>query len=239
MIVFKEYGIKISALKEQLAKEEILLSSEQVTVSSPLLESIQKQLTELDMKMAGLRGDVTEAHPDFVALKNQSVELKQGMEKEINRIVKSQIKAPNSFYENLRQQLVSLFVEKETLAASMNASKSLLKDINEEMSRIPAIQSQIDNLTMNVDRNKKNLDVLKSNLEELATQEGKEMQTGIVVDRAAPPKRPAFPVLWLNLLLAGLAGLIAGVSYAFFINYIEETSEVRTLRIVKELLSEE
>jgi len=41
------------------------------------------------------------------------------------------------------------------------------------------------------------------------------------VDEADPPQQPSFPILWLNVLVAGISGLIAGVFFCFFLNYIE------------------
>jgi uncharacterized protein involved in exopolysaccharide biosynthesis len=238
-VSLKENDIKIDALKGQLAKEARLMSSEDVVVSSPLLTSIERQMTDLEVKMAALKSELTESHPEYIVLKNQAAKLKQEMKKEVKRIVKSQIKETNTLYENIRQQIVGLYVERETLAASMNASTILLKNIDEEITRLPTVQAHIDSLTYNVERNKRNLDILNNNMEELAAQEGKEMQAGIVVDMAATPKDPVFPVLWLNMLIALFAGTIAGSLYAFFLSYIEETKEARTSRIVKALLSEE
>ncbi len=238
-VTHRENEDKINALIEQLRKEEALLTPTEVTVTSPLLENIQRQLTDVEVKMEGLRAEIKESHPDFILLKNQYAHLKKEIEKEVSRIIKSQIKAPNTFYENLRQQLVGLYVEKESLIASMNAYRAVLKDIDKEMEKIPAVQAQWDQLSVEVDRNKKLMDTLKTNLKEVTAQKGKEMQTAVLVDRATPPKTPSFPVLWLNLIVAGMAGTIAGIFYAFFINYIEETRKIRTTKIIKEILARE
>lgn len=238
-VTYEENGDKINALTAQLRKEGNLLSAEEVTVTSPLLENIQKQLTDVESKMAGLSAEIKEKHPDFITLKNQYSNLKEQMKKEISRIINSQIKAPNTFYENLRQQLVGLYVDRESLTASMNACRAVLNDIDTEMKRIPAIQAEWDRLAMEVDRNKKNLETLKTNLGEVSAQKEKEMQIAVIVDKAIPPEKPSFPVLWLNLIVAGMVGIIVGVFYAFFMNYIEETRKVRTTKIIKELLSEE
>ncbi|HET9824962.1 MAG TPA: Wzz/FepE/Etk N-terminal domain-containing protein [Chitinophagaceae bacterium] len=238
-VSLKENDIKIDALKGQLAKEARLMSSEDVVVSSPLLTSIERQMTDLEVKMAALKSELTESHPEYIVLKNQAAKLKQEMKKEVKRIVKSQIKETNTLYENIRQQIVGLYVERETLAASMNASTILLKNIDEDITRLPTVRAHIDRLTYNIERNMRNLDILNNNMEELTAQEGKEMQAGIVVDMAATPKDPVFPVLWLNMLIALFAGTIAGSLYAFCLSYIEETKEARTSRIVKALLSEE
>jgi len=58
----------------------------------------------------------------------------------------------------------------------------------------------------------------------------------VPLDRAAPPARPAFPIWWLNALVALFAGALAGIGYAFFLNYIETTRNVRTIRLVRAIL---
>jgi len=238
-VAYSENEVKINALIEQLKKEGNLLTPTEFTVTSPLLANIQKELTDVEVKMAGLRAEIKESHIDFILLKNRYAQLEKEMEKEVNRITKSQIKAPDTFYESLRRQLIDLYVDRERLMASMNACVAVLNDIDTEMKRIPAIQAEWDRLAMEIEKNKKLLDTFKTNLEEVLAQKEKKMQVAVIVDKATIPETPSFPVLWLNLIVAGMAGTIAGVFYAFFINYIEETRKIRTTKIIKELLSEE
>ena len=70
-------------------------------------------------------------------------------------------------------------------------------------------------------------------------QQARKIQYVVVVDYAKPPEKPSFPIMWINVVVALLFGLVAGVFYAFFIDYIEETSKIRTRKIIEELLSGE
>jgi uncharacterized protein involved in exopolysaccharide biosynthesis len=80
---------------------------------------------------------------------------------------------------------------------------------------------------------------LNIDLQETEMQEARDIKYVVVVDYANPPVNPSFPIMWLNVLIALPFGLVAGIFYAFFIDYIEETSKIRKRKIIKELLSEE
>jgi uncharacterized protein involved in exopolysaccharide biosynthesis len=59
------------------------------------------------------------------------------------------------------------------------------------------------------------------------------MDLVVPLDRAQPPGRPAFPIRRLNALVALFAGTLPGIGYAFLLNYVEETGNVRTRRLVQ------
>jgi uncharacterized protein involved in exopolysaccharide biosynthesis len=47
------------------------------------------------------------------------------------------------------------------------------------------------------------------------------MENIIIVSPATTPEKQSFPKLCLNIVVAGFLGLIAGIFYSFFVNYIE------------------
>lgn len=238
-VSMSENDMKIRSVLDQLNKESRLISSKEFTVTSPALESIQRSISDVKVKMAGLGADIKPTHPDYVSLKRQYDQLEDLLGQEVNRIVNSQIKSSNSFYESLRQRLVNLYVEKETLLAERNAYASISKLISRDIRNIPRIKDTSDQLASDVARINKSMDVLKSNLREAKAQEGKEMVSGVIVEHANPPANPAFPVLWLNGLVGIMVGFIAGVLYAFFLEHLEMTRKIRYLDTFKVLLEKE
>ena len=88
---------------------------------------------------------------------------------------------------------------------------------------------------MEVKRYRALLQTLENNLEEVKIQCIRDLQSVVMVDEAVPSPKPAFPVLWLNLLVSSSAGLIAGILYCFFLNYIEQTKGDRILILLRTL----
>ncbi len=223
---------------ERKLKDEIgaFMTSDPI-ITSPLLEKLRSQLVDIDAKMATLRAELKEIHPDYVISKKNYEVVKKNIDGEIEGIIKSQIKSPDAFCENLRRQLINLYIDKERIDANRESTKQVLKGIEKRIIAIPALQNQLDTFSVEVDRYKKLVDTLKINLEEVKSQEKRAPQVAIQVDEATPPPNPAFPVLWLNMTVACLSGFLGGICYCFFVNYLEETREKRIYRLWKVLKS--
>ncbi len=236
-VEYSENKNKILAAKRKLKDEVRAFKTSELVVTSPLLEKLRAQLVDIEAKMASLRVEIKESHPEYMTLKGNYEEIKKNIDKEIEIIIKSQVKAPDTFYENLRRQLISLSIEREGIEASIKGTRQVLSGIEERIREIPKLRNQLDAFTSEVDRYKRLIDTLKTNLEEAKAQARRAPQVAVLVEEATPPRRPSFPILWLNMLVACLSGLAGGVFYCFFVNYLEETRERRIYRLWKILQS--
>ena len=221
MISLREIVKETGSVQEQLQKESSIYVPEELVITTPLIEDLKKQLIDLEVKITGAKSDFTEFHPTVVTLKEQYAMVQANIEKEIDRLVKSQIKSSDTFLEILRQNLINLYIKKETVQARISALQNTIAETENRIKRVNAISFKLDELTREVELNKELLKNLQLMQEEVSAQEKREMQNVIVVDEADPPQQPSFPILWLNVLVAGISGLIAGVFFCFFLNYIE------------------
>jgi uncharacterized protein involved in exopolysaccharide biosynthesis len=139
----------------------------------------------------------------------------------------------------LRQSLANLLIENNKLQATLKGNQKVVEKINERMRRLPSINSEWGRLIDNIEQFKKMRDQIRINLMETNMQQARPIQYAVVVDYAKPPKNPAFPMPIINLLASLIFGLVAGVFYAFLVDYIESTSRVRTFKIIKSILSVE
>lgn len=232
---------KIDAISEQLNKEQELYSKQDFSLfeTNPLIEHLQKNLSDLSAQIASKSVDFKESHPDVLMLKRQYAETEEKLKKEIQHFVSSQIKSENTFYEELRQNLVNLLIEKNGLQALKSGYSEVIKRVNERLKNLPGIKTEWNRLNEKIGRYKKTYEQLKLNQEEAKMQQSRQMQFVVVVDSAKPPENPSFPILWLNIIVALLCGPIVGVFYAFLIDYIGETRKIRTKKIISEILSKE
>ncbi|MBW3021330.1 hypothetical protein KY328_00260, partial [Candidatus Woesearchaeota archaeon] len=237
--LIKENEERIISFSDQLKKEQALYSEQDFSLfeTNPLIEHLQKSLSDLSAQIASTTVDLKESHPDVVMLKRQYAETEEKLKKEIQHFISSQIKSENTFYEELRQNLVNLLVEKNGLQALKKGYSEATNRVNERLKNLPSIKTEWNRLNEETERHKRTYEQLERNLEEAKMQHSRQMQFVVVVDSAKPQEDPSFPILWLNILVALICGPIAGVLYAFFSNYIEETRKVRTRKIIKELLS--
>ena len=236
-VEYHENKNKMLAVKRKLKDEVRAFEASELVITSPLLEKLRAQLVDIEAKMATLRVEIKESHPEYMTLKRNYEEIKKNIDKEIEIIIKSQVKAPDTFYENLRRQLISLTIEKEGIEADIKGTRQVLSGIEERIREIPKLRNQLDTFVSEVDRYKRLTDTLKVNLEEVMAQTKRAPQVAVLVEDATPPAKASFPILWLNVMVACLAGLAGGVFYCFFVNYLEETREKRIYRLWKVLKS--
>ena len=239
--LIKENEEKIISVTDQLKKEKALYSEQDFSLfeTNPLIEHLQNSLADLSAEIASTTVDLKESHPDVLMLKRQYAETEEKLKKEIQHFISSQIKPEKTFYEELRQNLVNLLVEKNGLHALKKGYAEAIKKVNGRLKNLPGIKTEWNRLNQESDQHQRTYEQLKLSLEEAKMQHARQMQFLVVVDRARPQEDPSFPILWLNILVALICGPLAGILYAFFSNYIEETRKVRTEKIIKELLSKE
>jgi succinoglycan biosynthesis transport protein ExoP len=232
-IAQKEIQSAIASLKEEMEKENELYISSELVVGSPLMQSLRNDLSRIEIKMAGMKSEIRESHPDFVALKKQYEQTRSNMKAEIERIAKSKIKNSDTSYETMRRNLVNHLVEKEKLLASLSAYKTVIDNIEKKIVAIPKLLAQQDSLAMDVERYKNMIRTMELKLDEARMQERRDPRTVVLVEKAVPEQTPSYPNLILNVVIAGILGLIGGIFYCFFVNYLEETREHRLYKLVK------
>ncbi|RLB10811.1 MAG: hypothetical protein DRG39_05505 [Deltaproteobacteria bacterium] len=228
----KEANKKIESLRAQLAKEAQMYMPSELVTTSPLIENLREKLSDLEAKMAKLKVEYKETHPEFLSAKKEHEQIKANLAKEIDRVIKSRVKSPKSFYEKLRQDLVELYIDQQSLKARRNGYHKVLENIERRLKNIPYLKLKVKELSKEVERYQNSLNSLKLALEEAKAQKVRDIKTVVIVDKATPPSSPSFPICWLNILVAGMAGLIAGIFYAFLLDYIERKSKERKLKII-------
>jgi uncharacterized protein involved in exopolysaccharide biosynthesis len=229
----RENTSRIAALKQQIENEAQSFNTAGILVNSPVLEKLKQELTIVEGKLAKLKARNQLSSKEYKILKLQFATLEQDITSEILRMLKLQIKGPGTFYGNIRAQLVDLFVEKQRIQASLKAYKLALSELINQIKRFPELKLKRDKLNAEIARKRKILETFEISYEETKLQIKRQPELVVVVDEARPPKKPSFPNLFLNVIVAGIAGVTIGVFYSFFINFIEETRKERIDKLVR------
>ena len=115
-----------------------------------------------------------------------------------------------------------LYIEEETVKKRIESIKKEITRVDKLIASLPDIQSAYEDLNMEVVRYQESIDNLKTAIEEAAAQERRDIENLVIVDRATVPEDPIFPDLLLNILIAAGLGLVAGIFYAYFIDYLDQ-----------------
>lgn len=227
-----------TALVQEFKREGRDLESSEVAVNSPLIQNLRAQLAEVLTKLSELEVELGSNNLQVMAQRQRKQELERKLSEEIKHWFSSRIKPENSYLETLRKQLVDVVIEEQGLQATREGNVQSIARLNKRLSAYPELRARAAALTANVERSRKLREQLQVNLTEAQLQTDRQMRLVIQLDRAEPPARPAFPIWWLNVLVALIAGTLAGVGYAFFLNYLEETRNIRTGRVVRAILAQ-
>jgi tyrosine-protein kinase Etk/Wzc len=87
--------------------------------------------------------------------------------------------------------------------------------------KVPEVGMELVRLTRDVKVGETLVTLLIQQLEQAKTTEAKDLPTVQVLDRAVPAERHSKPKLLLNVGLALVVGLLAGVFLAFFLDYVQ------------------
>ncbi len=222
---------KLESTQVQLLAELGRYGANELVVSSAYLEDLRKSLGTAQVQLETKRAVLTDAHPDVIALRAQVDTTRKNMMREVERITKSQTQAAGSLAESLRRDLVSSLVDQAVTEARAEGLAKVVGEIEKNRAELPALIEKAKILDASVESARLFLQTLKQKLDEVVSQQSWDYQTAVVVDRASPPEKPVFPVLWLNVLIAGVAGTVVGVLYAFFMEYLADISRAQRLGI--------
>ncbi|MDD2760464.1 MAG: GNVR domain-containing protein [Methylomonas sp.] len=218
---FEEVSKKLTSLKKQYTQELTAFSHSSVALSNPLIGSLKQQLSDLEAQIASAKIEYKGQHPEIEKLTIQYDRKMQDYVDELKRIQDSKIKSPNTLIETLRQEIVHLEVEKDSLNARKNGLIGRIEKIDQNIRLAPEIYSRINEFNWDIEQYKKRQEILLVNLEEALAQERRTINNAIVVDEASLPDNPVFPNTMLNMVTAFLLAIVVGVVYAFLMDFLE------------------
>ena len=228
-------GQRDSILAEMRREGQDLEASE-VSITSPHIENLRTQLSDVQARLAELEAELGKNNLTIITQEKRRQDIEARLGQEIRKWIVAKIKPANSHQEKLRQDYTEVTIEAQRLDAARTGYRNAIRRLNDLISRYPEIKAQWTGLNENTERLRTQLQTLSANLTEAKLQSSRGMELIVPLDRAEPPTFPAFPIWWLNGLIAIFGGLLAGIGYAFFLEYLDETRQVRTWRLVNAIV---
>jgi len=185
-----------------------MLDSIPEVLKNELIREIKKMEVELYKRMSELSKKYGKNHPQMVAIESELKTLEKRKAKETNRVVNS-----------LNNQYRVALAKEDSLKAAFAKQKQESLDLNQK-----AIEYSV--LNREVESARDMYDLLIKRFKETTLTE--DMRTGNIriIDRAEVPRVPVKPKKRLNLLLAIIVGLVAGIGLAFFFEYLDNTIKI-------------
>lgn len=170
-----------------------------------LIESLRAHQSEIKLSYAQAATQFGPAYPRVMQLKSELDEMDQTIARETGNLA---ARAENDY---------------RTAVESENAVRASFGKAKEDAVKLNDASVQYSLLKHEADSNRELYDGMTKKLKEAGVLAGLRSSNILVVDPARPPDRPARPIVWLNLGVGLLGGLLFGVIGAFVVENFDQT----------------
>lgn len=240
-IDLESINMRLENLKDRLTESQHALL--QSSLSSPVIESLQKQMGELIAEKAAYEQQLkaTDLYsPSDVKLGNLGSRLsgiQQKLREETEKLIKGGAATlnPLGFSEQLMNDIVHYEAEKIALQVKVDALQLLVKRQNQRLESLPDKGLQLARLQREAQVNNTLFLMLRQKYEENRIVEAGTIGRVRIVDRAVPENTPVSPKTGLNLLLGFLMGWCLGIGGAVLLHNwdsrLHQIEDVASLKI--------
>jgi polysaccharide biosynthesis transport protein len=205
----------------QLNEREGDLKTQLATTPKTLIDTNHTRLKELKARLADLKNQYSDKHPDVIKTKAEIKELEAKLKLPSNNEIADQIDNPT--YITLNSQLSDIESDKATVSAQVLSLNERLNEYKRNVVLTPHVESEYKTLvTEQENLQLKYDDLMKKHMEAKVSQGLEKQQKGerfSILDPARMPKQPykqkRFAIIFLGILL----GITSGIGTASIREY--------------------
>jgi len=234
MVKVEETQKTIIHLKRQILKtSKTIYLDREYQKNFQIIGSLEKLLLDLQIK----GNEIKNTYTDKVPFRKKMLE---DIEVEKTSIQKSLIRAKetsldgkyrsgaNVIHQNLENEIIHSEVEFNSLLKKKEIQEKQLKRYNLRLKEINSYEMKIRSLEQRRDVARSNYEGYLEKYEESRMTDAMDRQkmTNVkVIDEAKPPVIPQKPNFIINFILSTLIGLVGGISFAYFLEYMQDNFE--------------
>jgi polysaccharide biosynthesis transport protein len=168
------------------------------------VDELERQLAQIDLDLGKLRVRTLPGHPDQIALLERRAAAQAALQQELASLNASDA------------------ARAKTIAAMLERRERRVKAIPGDRNRLAEIDQQYSDL-------RAAMTFLKNSLEDVSLASARSPQVGIGTETAQAPSIPVFPNTGLNVIVAVVVSVLAGILYALLLEYVDESARSRAL----------
>ena len=177
-------------------------------VQNPRLNQIRSQISSTELELENAKLVYQEAAPEVIALNNKLAMLNGQLAAETSTVEGSRTFSTDSMRSSFASRIAefkvneaNLEVESQHFASLLDASQARLRELNHLKSESEVIDSELRNI-------RETLRQQRDRHAELALYMSRTASFLMTAEAPVEATKPYFPILWLNLLVATLLGLV-------------------------------
>jgi tyrosine-protein kinase Etk/Wzc len=212
---------RIVAVRERLANQAKLTPTQ--WTPSPLVGSLEEQLTKLEIELSGLRRVFTQKHPAVISTTAKIEETKQRLSAELATSLRPGVYAVDPAYQQLHNAQVQDEVTLAALRSRERAMQDAIAAYEVRMRGVPLREVGLARLTRDTKESEEIYLLLSEKYEQARIAESSIGSVIRVVDPAKVPNAPVRPRRQRNTLFGGLLGVMFGVAGALLAEQLDDT----------------
>jgi capsular exopolysaccharide synthesis family protein len=227
---------RLTYMKAQLDERKGNLLDEITQISTPVIQNLRNEMTELEaMRAEYVSQGVEETHPKLQQILNRIKETKNKLVAETSQLVsrKLTLKDPLGYSQDLLGDILSLEIEIQSLSAKADGLRKIVNKYYARMNRLPEKNLRLARLERSTRASENIYLMLKEKYEEARIKEAGQIGNVRIIDKAVPPERPIKPRSKLNVLLGAMLGILLGAGVALLLESLD--TSIKTMEEVEAL----
>jgi polysaccharide biosynthesis transport protein len=216
------------ALQAALQKEAAYYETAKTVDTTPTLDRLLESILSLQVDLAALNDGKT--NPRRTAVEEQIGRLEDAVAAERRRLAEASIKVSGSLYEELRRELALNDATIAELESSLSAADARISQATNRFDAVLVAMEVAQDATSELSRVEVQIATAEANLAAARLQAENAKPPLVIVEKAVPPSRPAFPLPIVNAIAAALCGAILGTYYALFVAHSERAAQTKKSR---------
>lgn len=213
---------EIQALKQQIAAMPQVQVIPERIVRRPALESLQNQLTQLELQRIATLRRYREGSPEIRAIDAQRKDIQNRLQTMAQTQVSSWVRSVNPVRQGLTQQIASTQSQVWAIDARVRALQNSAGQARQQQALLPEREYRLNQLKTEQAVLQQTYRILNEKYQALLVSEGAKLTTARPLAPAEAPSSPIRPRRTLNLIMSVLLGGVLAVALALLFGHIDD-----------------
>jgi capsular exopolysaccharide synthesis family protein len=188
---------------------------------NPIIPKLNERLSEQRLLLIDAMRDYREKHPKVVAISDTIAAMEKQLASEKPQIT-TRIPTPNPMKAQLRNQLASLQANLYGYRADFNSATSLLRTVQDDLSRDGGWEVDLNRLTRERDIAQATYTTLAEKERDLQIRDNIALETIRKIEVAGLPNTPVRPRKVINILLTAILALFLATAMALLQEFLDD-----------------
>lgn len=182
----------------------------------PQLQNLRSNLAELDSRVAALRTELTDNHPDVIKAIQERDAARSLYAQQLSALSGGSPVAPEEVVadqvgQNLSVQLIQGEVERRSLQQRLETVRNNIEQLEERRQKFPILEQWFTQMDRRRQALFNSIQLLERKLDEVRVAEAQLLSNFRVIDLAEPSKRASSPNIPAVLVLGTFAGAVLSI----------------------------